>query len=243
MTGESDRSFSINDAHFTLRGVLIGGVHPRYDWQFVPRALTETEKSATVPGTTNQKKFGIFDGVIYDDAVESTIIPTPADKPNYTLVFDNYNYTAGTADEYNDGNQNSVYIALEFVNGGDAFWGRDNLIPAGGVFYLGAKLEVAPKQLTNSDPQTIVWPTDHQIPPIYESGDKAGKSKQIQRVFIQDFLTKATFKIGEHSLHYAYYNVPNLESSQMSFGLSVDLSWQSGYEYDITFGNNPGPTN
>lgn len=244
MTGESDRTFSINDAHFTLRGVLIGGVHPRYDWQFVPRALTQTEKDALVPGTTDQKQYGIFDGVIYDDAVESTIIPTPADKPNYTLVFDNYNYTAGTADVYNDGNQNSVYIALEFVNGGDAFWGRDNLIPAGGVFYLGAKLEVAPKQLTNSEAtQTIVWPTDHQIPPIYESGENAGKSKQIPRVFIQDFLTKATFKIGENSLHYAYYNVPNLESSQMSFGLSVDLSWQSGYEYDITFGNNPGPTN
>lgn len=236
MTGEDDRSFSIDDAHFTLRGVLIGGVHPRYNWQFIPRALTDSEAAEYVPGSATIKKFGVFDGVIYDDAIPATAVPTPEATPNFTLVYDNYDYTK--ADNVT---QNDVYIALEFVNGGDAFWGRDNLIPAGGVFYLGAKLSAAPKQLADPESdQTITWPTDHQIPPINET---TGASKQIPRVFIQDFLTKATFKIGENSLKYAYYNVPNLESSQMSFGLSVDLSWQSGYEYEIEFGNNPGPGN
>ena len=237
-SAENDRTIPIEDTKFILRGILIGGVHPRYNWQFVPRALT-TEEAAETVGTPPQAKYGIFDGVIYDDAIPSTAIPTTA--PNYTLVYDNYDYTKA-----DNAVQNDVYVALEFVNNGDAFWGRDNLIPAGGVFYLGAKLTVAPKKLEEghtSEDQEIAWPTDHQIPPIYESGDNAGKSKQIPRVFIQDFLTKATFRIGENSLKYAYYTVPDLASSQMSFGLSVDLSWQSGYEYDIEFGANPGPTN
>ena len=234
MTGDTDRTIPVEDAHFELRGILIGGVHPRYNWQFIPRALTEAEQEATIASTGNNQ-YGVFDGVIYDDAIPASAIPTSGtSEPNYTLVYDNYDYTKD-----DDVTQNDVYIALEFVNNGDAFWGRENLIPAGGVFYLGAKLSAAPKKLeeghTNED-QTISWPTDHQIPPIYETGDNRGESKQIPRVFIQDFLTKATFKIGRESLKQAYYAIPDLASSQMSFGLSVDLSWESGYEYEIEFG-------
>ena len=233
MTGENDNTIDTEEANFQLRGVLVGGVHPRYNWQLIPRALTAKEQAAKESDNTTPK-YGVFDGVIYDDAIPSTSIPTS--QPNYTLVYDNYDYSK--ADNVA---QNDVYVALEFVNNGDAFWGRDNLIPAGGVFYLGAKLTVAPKELGNSDAtQTISWPDDHQIPPINE---ETGLSKQIPRVFIQDFLTKATFRIGQNSLKYAYYSVPDLATSQMSFGLSVELSWASGYEYDIEFGENPGPAN
>lgn len=229
MTGETDRTISVNDAHIQLRGILIGGVHPRYNWQFIPRALTTEEAAAKLPDNTTER-YGEFDGVIYDDAVPSASIPTAS--PNYTLVYDNYNYS----DVFNSGNQNDVYVALEFVNGGEAFWGRDNLIPHDGVFYLGAKLTVAPKELNDpNSTQTITWPSNHQIPPINET---TGASLEIPRVFIQSFLTKATFRIGVNSLKYAYYTVPNLASSQMSFGLSVDLSWESGYEYDLEFGAN-----
>lgn len=240
MTGgdETDRTIPVSEANFELRGVLIGGVHPRYNWQFIPRPLTTEEDAMYIDDeTTNPEKkiYGTFDGVIYDNTIPSTAIPT--EQPNYTVVFDNYDYIKGDNEQQND-----VYVALEFVNKGDAFWGRDNLIPSGGVFYLGAKLTVNPASLNNSNTtQTISWPADHQVPPIYESGDNRGQSKQIPRVFIQDFLTKATFRIGVNSLHYAYYSVPDLATSQMSFGLSVDLSWASGYEYDIEFGANPGP--
>ena len=223
MTGEDNNEFDADDLNFELRGVLIGGVHPRYNWQLIPRALTSTEASGG--------KYGTFDGVIYDDAVPSSKVPTV--KPNYTLVYDNYDYSKD-----DDVAQNDVRVALEFVNRGDAFWGRDNLIPSDGVFYLGAKLTIAPKKLDpehKTEDQAIVWPTDHQIPPIDET---SGLSKQIPRVFIQDFLTKATFKIGKDSMKYAYYSVPDLATSQMSFGLSVDLSWETGYEYDIVFGAN-----
>ena len=226
MTGtESDRTIPVADAHFTLRGVLIGGVHPRYNWQFLPRKLTAEEAAAKTASGDN--KYGIFDGVIYDDAIPNTAVPNTA-SPNYTLVFDNLDYTKVDAAE-----QNPVNVALEFVNNGDAFWGRDNLIPSGGVFYLGARLTLGGETQANN---SITWPTDHQVPPIYETGDNKGKSKKIPRIFIQDFLTKATFRIGVNSLKQAYYSVPDLASSQMSFGLSVDLSWESGYSYDLEFG-------
>ena len=235
LTGDSNRSITPAEAKFELRGILIGGVHPLYNWQLLPRSFSDEESAVTIPAT-GEKKYGTFDGVIYDDAIPSSAIPTSgSSEPVYTLVYDNYNYVnAGDSEAQND-----VYVALEFVNRGDAFWGKQSLIPKDGVFYLGAKLTVAPKKLEEghtTEVQDLSWPTDHQIPPIYETGDNRGQSKHIPRVFIQDFLTKATFIIGRESLKNAYYSIPDLASSQMSFGLSVDLSWESGYEYEILFG-------
>ena len=235
MTGENDVTIDVANTHFELRGVLIGGIHPRYDWQLLPRALTQEEAAEMESGSSTVHKYGIFDGVIYDDAIPSTSVPTAI--PNYTLVYDNYDYSKA-----DDAAQNDVYVALEFVNNGDSFWGRENLIPSGGVFYLGAKLSINPKELNDpNQTQVITWPTDHEVPPIKEGTEDSqleGKSKQIPRVFIQDFLTRATFRIGRESLKYAYYSVPDLKTSQMSFGLSVDLSWESGFEYDLEFGQN-----
>ena len=93
MTGgtENDRTIPVTEANFELRGVLIGGVHPRYNWQFIPRALTPEEDAMYIDNeTTNadKKVYGVFDGVIYDNNVPSSAIPT--EKPNYTIVYDNY---------------------------------------------------------------------------------------------------------------------------------------------------------
>ena len=154
------------------------------------------------------------------------------DSPNYTLVYDNYNSSEEEA------NQNDVYVALELVNNGDAFCGRDNMIPNGGVFYLVAKIEKP-----NADQRNTLhaaFPSDHQIPPVYgvdgetvPDGKFAGESKKIARVFIQDFVTNATFRIGQYSLQNAYYSVPDLRASQMSLGLSVDLQWIPGLNYTL----------
>ncbi len=211
MTGgeEEDRVFSVNDAHFSLHGVLIGGQNPRMGWQFLKRGADGDHAA--------------FDYVIYDDHIASSGVPTVS--PNYTVVFDNYDSSVES--------QNDVYVALEFENGGDAFWGRDNLIPNGALFYLTARLQ-------NANGGSITWPTDYQVPPIYgvdgetvPDGKVAGASKQIPRIFIQDFLTKATFRIGETSLHNAFMTIPDLRTTQMSLGLSVDLEWRSGYEFDL----------
>ncbi len=63
-------------------------------------------------------------------------------------------------------------------------------------------------------------------------GKKAGESKQIPRVFIQDFMTTAVFKLSADALKKAYYTMPDLRTSNMSLGLSVDLQWETGYVVD-----------
>ncbi len=216
LTGDADNNkFTTTTggtARFTLHGVLVGGQNSKMNWQYLRKESTGDAS--------------LFNNVIYDDAINNTAIPTTVGNENYTIVFDNYNFTD---------TQNSVYVALEIKNEGDPFWGKNNLIPHDGIFYLVGELQVAPGG------QTITWPDDHQVPPIYSAaeataaGKVAGHSKEIPRVFIQDFVTKAVFNIGETSLQKAYVTIPNLASTQMSLGLSVDLSWTDGYEYSITF--------
>lgn len=220
---ESNKTIAPADAQIELRGVLVGGVNPRMNWQF-------TRKYTTTGTHEGLGDLSLFDGVIYDHSIASATVPTPDGSPNYTLVYDNYNSSEDEA------NQNDVYVALEFVNNGDAFYGRDNMIPNGGVFYLVAKIEKP-----NADQRNTLhnrFPSDHQIPPVYgvdgeavPDGKYAGESKKIARVFIQDFVTNATFRIGQYSLQNAYYSVPDLRASQMSLGLSVDLQWISGIDY------------
>lgn len=219
-TSDDNRVIPINDANFELHGILIGGVHPTYDWQFIPRD-GGTEESIT------HTVYGKFDGVIYDDAIVSAAVPTTA--PTYTLVYDNYDWT---------GTQRNVYVTLEFVNNGDAFWGKDNIIPSGGTFYLIGELKPDAGQTLGNSSKRINWNKlneYNQVPPIYLAGDNKGLSQCIDRVFIQNVMTKVTFRIGKTSLQNAYYAIPDLKAAQMSLGLSVDISWQDGYEYDIEF--------
>ncbi|MBO7070641.1 MAG: hypothetical protein J6W09_05040, partial [Bacteroidales bacterium] len=224
---EPNNTFTFEEANISLRGILVGGVNPRMNWQFLRRYGSKGESEEA----EDNGDLSLFDGVIYDHSLPSTTIATSkADANwNYTLVYDNYN-SSKTHD-----NQNSVYISLEFVNNGPDFWGRDNLIQSGAVFYLVGEL----KKPTDLE-QTITWPSDHEIPPLYGVdggilGDNApGASMKIPRVFIQDFVTEAVFKIGATSLQKAYYSVPDLRAVQMSLGLSVDLKWQSGFKYEVT---------
>ena len=223
-TGETDREFSKADAKLSLKGVLIGGQNAQMDWQFLrkntaPDASTYTGADALIDPS-------LFNHVIYDDKLADAHVPTEA--PNYTLVFDNYVSTETT--------QNKVKVALEFVNGGDAFWGKDNIIPAGGTFYLVGELDPASPKTGSA----VDWTNaTRQIPPIYlpgetiPSGKAAGDSKEITRVFIQDYMTIANFKLNANSLKHAYLTVPDLRSAQMSFGLSVDLEWKTGFEFDV----------
>jgi hypothetical protein len=69
--------------------------------------------------------------------------------------------------------------------------------------------------------------TYHALPP-YNSD---GTTKKISRVFIQDFMTTANFVIGPNSLKYAYLTVPDLRSSSLSLGLSVDIKWETGLNF------------
>lgn len=155
-------------------------------------------------------------GYVYDNKItnDGNIPVTGSSTSNYTLLFDNYNSTAP---------QDKVYVALELMNNtGQDFFGKDNLIPNGSNFYLIGELDPSGKDAPT-------WPTYHALPP-YTNGTTMN---YVTRVFIQDYMTTANFKIGEYSLQYAYLTVPDLRSSSVTLGLSVDMNWSTG----LTFNN------
>ena len=155
--------------------------------------------------------------VIYDNQIANGAVPTPDDTPNYTLVFDNYALAAA-----------DVRVALEFKNTSDKdIYGVGGMIPRGAVFYLVGKLDL------NNNAETITWPTYYAIPP-YTAAGATDQTKK--RVFIQDYLTTATFKFGANSLKSAYTTIPDLRASQVSLGLSVDLNWQPGLNFEAVLG-------
>ncbi len=212
-TGESNKSFAPANINFTWTGVIVGGQPASVDWQFLP---TSTD----------------FDKLVYDNRVTGlaagTAVPKTAGSataPNYTILFDNYTSVS---------TQNKVRVALQFVNNGEDFWGRDNLIRAGQTFYLVAELDPTNKTIAD-------WDTHYQVPPL----DEDGVSTKTTRVFVQDYMTTANFKFtadaSAHtsSLQDAYVTIPDLRSSQLSFGLSVDLDWRPGLTFDnVVLGGN-----
>jgi len=201
---------------FTLKGVLIGGVEETVGWNYIAKAATPT-----------------FSSIIYDNTLPSAAIPaydpSPADPndlksaANYTLLWDNWN-------QGNINNkQNVVYVALEFVNNsGKDFWGEKNLIRNGATFYITGKLDPDNGLSTADRSLGITWPEKYALPPY----DGEGNTIKQRRVFIQDYMTTADFVIGETSLQKAMVSVPDLRSTQISLGLSVDLNWQTGLNFN-----------
>lgn len=102
----------------------------------------------------------------------------------------------------------AVNVAIEFENNIGDFYGKDHMLIAKGTkFYLLAKL--------NPSADTGVT-------------DNPGKST----VFLQDYLTTAKFTVT--SLKNAYNIIPDLRSPKLEFGLSVDLEWQNGMDFNVS---------
>lgn len=206
---------------FTLTGVLVGGQPQTVGWNYITKT----------PGAGDPDPYSCM---VYDNELPSTAIPTPTNSENYTMVWDNYK--AGDT-------QNVVYVALELTNNsGKDFWGRNNLIRNGSAFYLIGKLD-PDAVITDAKPtgeaatdaalaeyysKGITWPTKYALPPYAADGSTI----QVRRVFIQDFVTSANFVIGEESLKTALVSVPDLRASHLSLGLSVDLSWSNGLNFE-----------
>lgn len=101
--------------------------------------------------------------------------------------------------------QNPVNVAIELTNNsGVAFRGFDGIIPAGGKFYLVGQL--------NPDAKTIEGVTN-------------------PAVFMSDY--KTTMNLTITSLKNAYNTIPDLRSTKLQLGLSVDLDWQVGLQFDV----------
>lgn len=197
------QEMSVGPNTFQLTGVIVGGQPKRVGWNFLP-----------VSG----------EGFVYDkfDAVS---VPFPTSTYNYTVVFDNFNASAvseGTA-------QDKVHVALEFLNNGDDFYGKKNWVRHGEHFYLIGELDPGDPNNSENPVKDINWPTDGTIIPPYNAD---GTSTKQPRIFIQDYKTTVTFKIGPNSLKYAYLTVPDLRSTNMTLGLSVDITWKQGLTYN-----------
>lgn len=106
----------IPDDGFTLTGVLIGG-QKNVGWNFTPLTTGGTEKT-------------IYDAVVDAGAAGTEGVTRTSGLKNRTLVLE----TAGNGGE-------KVNFALEFTNNsGQAFYGKDGLVPVGGKFYLVGQL-------------------------------------------------------------------------------------------------------
>lgn len=216
---EPNKHIAITATSFKLTGIIIGGQPQNVGWDFLPIKANSTDATITT-------------GFIYDRAVYNQTIPTTgASDPNYTVVFDNYNASAVSATS----SQDKVFVALEFQNcTGEDFYGNCNLVRDNGYFYLIGALDVG--AITENSTNDIDWNHNGYVIPPYKAD---GTSKEVRRIFVQDYVTDVTFKFGQNSLKYAYLTVPDLRSSSLTMGLSVDINWSKGLKYDeIIMGGN-----
>jgi hypothetical protein len=207
---EDDKTINVDGTSFKLVGILVGDQWPKVGWNFLPKT--------TDPGNANYRR-----GYVYDKNITNNgaIPASGTSEPNYTAVFDNYIDMTST-DTQNK--QPKVYIALELQNNsGEDFFGKDNLITKGSNFYLIGELDPTGKE-------GPVLPAYHALPP-YDQTQYGDDTRTVPRVFIQDHMTTANFKIGTNSLKYAYLTVPDLRSSSVTLGLSVDLEWSTGLDF------------
>jgi len=128
-----------------------------------------------------------------------------------TTTATDVNYTLALQTEKDE----AIRVVVELVNNGDPFYGIESqLIPKDSKFYLVAQL----------DPKAATGVTTY---------DETNDAKN--RVFCQDVETIVNFTVGTNSLKKAYNTIPDLRSAKMELGLSVDLTWQAGLTFDVTF--------
>lgn len=117
----------------------------------------------------------------------------------------NANYTLVFDNKKSD-TQSPVYVTIELENNSDKnFYGKDGIILKGAKFYLVGQLNPNETGLTNPN--------------------------SVNRVFVQDYVTTANFKIKD--LKSAYNCIPDLRTSGINVGLAVDLDWKSGITFDV----------
>lgn len=100
-----------------------------------------------------------------------------------------------------------VTIAIEMENnsGKDFFGVNDEKIPAGAKFYLTAKLD-------------------------FDAASNKDFAKY-KSIFMQDYVTTANLTIS--SLKGAYNVIPDLRTTALELGISVDLLWTPGLVFDV----------
>lgn len=193
-------------------------VKPQFVGTIYDRPDAGGNKNVVIIGAKSFKLTGILIGAQKQDAAwDFKPVTTSADKTIYDRSFENY-YVTGTAPAtpayslaletiaLTNAGDGKVPFALELQNLGTSFNGKEGKVPANGKFYLVGMLDKA--------------------------SIKAGTSSVATSVFAQDYKTIADVKI--RSLANAYNVIPDLRASKLELGLSVDLKWEKGIEFDVT---------
>ena len=215
-----------------LTGILIGGQPNKVGWNYMP-----VEGASFNKMVYDKCLNGVNGDIVEETGASSYELPIPhtktgtkadATEPNYTLLFDNYSSAATNTND-------KVLVCLEFKNYlGKDFWGNTNMVRKEGSFYLLGELTITndmKEASTNAD-KKFNWGNVSSIMPPYDPSTGATLTgDEYLRVFMQDHKTKATFVIDHNSLKKAYVTVPDLRSSTLSFGLSVDLTWDPGLDF------------
>ena len=142
-----------------------------------------------------------FENTIYDNVMNGSPMYAKYTSEVPTVG----NYTLVFDNKSTD--KKPVFVTIELENNSDKdFYGKDGIILKGTKFYLVGKL----------DP---------------EATTETPKPTGIDRVFMQDHITTANFKIKD--LKSAYNCIPDLRTSGINVGLAVDLSWKTGITFDV----------
>lgn len=177
---------STDGANFQVTGVLIGGQPASVDYKFLPNAdYTKTIYDNQIPEGMN----------LVTSTNDANLIV------NNTLVLE----TASSVDKVN--------FAVEFVNNGNDFIGKDGIVPHGCKFYLIGQLDIANAALAS------------------------GATATIDQIFKQDYVTEVIAKVV--SLRQAYNVIPDLRAPKLELGLSVDLNWIQANTYEVELGADP----
>lgn len=214
-----------------VTGIIIGGQPDVVGWDYVRRpdnaetfaeGYDETEKKFTGGVYTDNP----FDKMVYDRVVGGYKVGSST-TPIYTMLWDNYDATKAADD------QSDVYVAIELLNNtGKDFWGEMNLIRQSGVFYLVGKIDLSAATNLNVIKSGISR-TDYCYPPFNPTN---GATIEAPRVFMQDYMTTASLILTKTSLQHAYVTVPDLRSSQISLGVSIDMEWKPGLAFEVEMG-------
>lgn len=233
--GESDNeiptTFADPTQGFFVTGIIVGGQADVVDWCFVRKAGMIP---GTIPAFDGSKFTGLdftgndFDKFIYDKVTTQYKVGATT-APIYTMVWDNYDATKAANE------QSDVYIGVEIKNMTDKdFWGEMNLVRRGGTFYLLGKLDLSTAlAAAASGAFDNLDRSDYCYPPFNPAN---GETINAPRVFMQDYMTKANLILGKDALKHAYVTVPDLRSSQVSLGLSIDMTWTPGLAFEVNMG-------
>lgn len=236
--GEDDQEITVStsyDGGLLVTGIVVAGQADVVGWDY-----TRYPDNGAYGGAVwddSEKKFknlnyqdNPFDKIVYDRVY--TPFAVGSSNTIYTMLWDNYDATK-PADEQSD-----VYIGLELVNNtGEDFWGEMNLVRNGSVFYLVGKLNLSDaiqKARESNDAAFSDLDRDYYCYPPFNPTN--GKTINAPRVLMQDYVTTANLVFGTDCLKHAYVTVPDLRSSQVSLGVSVDMTWTPGLAFDVNMG-------